>query len=165
MTVPSPPAEPPAARSRALRAARRPIRALAHGLLHPARPPAPLLGQARSRLLRRLPYLVALGLTASLLPSTAHLLVTDYGLGSGLATLLAIGQAAPLLLAVSRPLQAWWIIFGTDVLGAATLLTGPGDPENPWPWTVPVILGYLALMLPLALREPRRTLVTVWVLT
>lgn len=93
-------------------------------------------------------------------------LVQDYGLAGGWAGALATAQAAPLLLAVTRPLQAWWIIFTADIVGAVLLLTTAGDLDGrSWPWTPMVVVGYLLLMVCLGLREPRRTLLAVWLVT
>lgn len=65
-----------------------------------------------------MPYALALALVSSLLPVTVVVLVDDYGVSGGIAGPLATAQVAPLLLAVSRPLQAWWVVFAADVLGA-----------------------------------------------
>ncbi|MFI1212640.1 sensor histidine kinase [Streptomyces sp. NPDC020802] len=165
MNAPSPPIEPPAARRGGVFG--RQLRALMHDLSHPSHPPTPLLAQAHSRFVRRLPYQVALLFTAILLPVTVQVLSQDYGVNGGIAGALAAGQAAPLLLAVTRPLQAWWIVFTADVVGAIVLLTVPAGVigDRSWPWTPMIVVGYLLLMLSLGLREPRRTLIAVWLVT
>ncbi|MEU9122367.1 sensor histidine kinase [Streptomyces sp. NPDC048506] len=153
------------ARTRALRAVRQGLRILAVELGTPTEPGTPLFGTVHSRWLRRLPYLVAFCFAVSLLPSTANVLGNDYGLNGGLVGALATAQTVPLLLAVTRPLQAWWVIFAADVLGAVALISADGTAGRAWPWTPPVIVGYLALMLALSLRERRRTLIAVWLTT
>ncbi|MFE3326941.1 sensor histidine kinase [Streptomyces sp. NPDC059176] len=135
------------------------------GLAHPAHAPTALLAGSARRWRRLLPHLVVLALTASLLPSTIHVLSHDYGVNAGLAGAVATGSAAPLMLIAHRPLQAWWIVFAVDVVCAVNLAGLPERAHTSWPWPPPLIVGYLFLMLALALREPRRTLVTVWLLT
>ncbi|CAL9409633.1 sensor histidine kinase [Streptomyces sp. enrichment culture] len=164
---PAPP--PPTRAQRALAGARRftgdAVRALGAALSTPAEPGVPLLGQAGSRWMRLVPYGVALALIASLLPVTVLVLINDYGVNGGIAGLLATAQTAPLLMAVARPLQAWWVVFPADVLGAVVTMNADAAEGRPWPWTPMVIVGYLALMLPVGLREQRRTLVGVWLVT
>ncbi|MFI9718452.1 sensor histidine kinase [Streptomyces sp. NPDC052396] len=128
----------------------------------PATPPVPLLGTAKRPFVRKLPYAVALVLIAALLPSSAHVLSTNYHLKPGLAFVLALGQAGPLLLAVRRPLPAWGISFSAAVLGAWASGFQPLLRNTPWPWTAPVIIELVVLMLALGLRERIRVLVQVW---
>ncbi|MCX4980676.1 sensor histidine kinase [Streptomyces sp. NBC_00572] len=134
-------------------------------LTTPTTPGAPLFADASSRWVRLLPYVVALAFVASLLPSTVLLLAGDYGVNGGLAGAIATAQTAPLLLAVARPLQAWWVIFAADVLGAVVLLAADGPRAEFWPWTPPIVIGYCALMIALGLRESRRALFGVWLAT
>lgn len=153
------------AHQRALRAARQALRVLAVELGTPTEPGTPLLDSVRSPWLRRLPYVVAFGFAVSLLPTTITVLSHDYGLDGGLSGALATAQTVPLLLAVTRPLQAWWVIFAADVIGALALTGEDGVVERAWPWPPMEIVGYLALMLALSLRERRRTLTAVWLTT
>ncbi|MFF5715476.1 sensor histidine kinase [Streptomyces buecherae] len=156
------PRTPPGQRTRA--AARRVLRDVVHDLTTPAEPPPAPLAPGERRWLRRLPYFLLGVLTAILLPVTGTVLTNGYGLHPAASGVLAITQVTPLLLAVRRPLQAWWVIFPADVVGGFALLT-VSDQEQPWPWTPMVIIGYLALSLALGLREGRRTLVTIWLLS
>ncbi|GAB7033756.1 histidine kinase [Streptomyces platensis subsp. malvinus] len=158
-------AEREPARSRALRAARQALRILAVELGTPTEPGIPLFAGVQNRWLRRVPYLVAFTFTVSLLPTTINVLGNDYGMHGGWAGALAIAQTVPLMLAVTRPLQAWWVIFAADVLCALGLTVVDGVADRAWPWTPPAIVGYLALMLALSLRERRRTLIAVWLTT
>ncbi|MBZ6472239.1 sensor histidine kinase [Streptomyces griseocarneus] len=137
----------------------------ARAALAPAARPEPLLGHARSRFVRRLPYLVAALFIAILLPSGTMVLGDEYGLNSDLALLLCLVQTAPLLLAVRRPLAAWAVAFTGHVAGAAALITVPAAKGWAWPWTPAGIVGMLLLMLALGLRERPRVLVAVWALT
>ncbi len=127
--------------------------------------PGPLFGAERSRWLRWLPYVVAFGFTVSLLPSTIVVLGNDYGMNAGLAGALGVAQTVPLLLAVVRPLQAWWVIFAADLAAALVLASIPAAQGTIWPWPPPTIVGYLVLALALGLRERRRVLLAVWLAT
>ncbi|WP_414721616.1 sensor histidine kinase [Streptomyces sp. LMG1-1-1.1] len=138
---------------------------LGSALTTPSTPGAPLLADASSRWVRLLPYAVALACVGALLPSSIVLLIGDYGVNGALAGALGTAQTLPLLLAVARPLQAWWIVFAADVLGALVLLGADGARADYWPWPPPVLVGYCVLMVALGLRESRRALFGVWLAT
>jgi signal transduction histidine kinase len=108
---------------------------------------------------------VVLGLVASLLPVTVTVLVQDYEVNGMTAGALATAQTAPLFLALTRPLPAWWIIFTADVLGGLVLMTAPGTGDRTWPWTPMNLVAYVPLMVLLGLRESRRALTAVWLAT
>ncbi|MEU6232462.1 sensor histidine kinase [Kitasatospora sp. NPDC047058] len=138
--------------------------ALLAPLARPSADHTPLFAHASPRWVRHLPLVLAAAAVSALLPSAINVLHNDYGLGAGLAAALAVAQTVPLLLAVSRPLPAWWMIGGADLAASVlVLLLGSGSASLPWPATG--LVGYLLLMLPLALREPRRVLVPVWLVT
>ncbi|MGW4734732.1 sensor histidine kinase [Streptomyces shenzhenensis] len=128
-------------------------------------PPRALLAGASRRWVRLLPWGVAFVLCVSLLPTTIRVLSVDYGLNGGIASALAVAQTAPLLLAVVRPLQAWYVIFAADVAGALVLLAVGFDERRLWPFPPMEIVGYVGLCLALGLRERRRTLLLVWLAT
>ncbi|MFD0263310.1 sensor histidine kinase [Kitasatospora indigofera] len=142
-----------------------PLAALATALARPSPDHTPLFAHASPRWLRYLPYVLALGAVTALLPSSINVLADDYGLNAGLAAGLAVAQSVPLLLAVSRPLPAWWIIGSAHLLTALLLLAGGEPTGSVWPWPATSVVGYCLLMVPLALREPRRTLLAVWLAT
>lgn len=127
--------------------------------------PRALLAGASRRWVRLLPWGVAFVLCVALLPTTIQVLSVDYGLHGGIASGLAIAQSAPLLLAVVRPLQAWYVIFVADVAGALALLTVDLGEQQVWPFPPMEIVGYIGLCLALGLRERRRTLLLVWLAT
>ncbi|WP_431981700.1 sensor histidine kinase [Streptomyces qinglanensis] len=141
------------------------LRSLALALATPAASREPLLGHAASRTVRLLPYVLATGFTLVLLPVTAQVLSHDFAVPGGWAGALSVAQTAPLILAVTRPLPAWWIVFGADLAGALVLLVTSEGSGRPWPWPPMVIVGCLVLYLALALRESRRTLLAVWLVT
>ncbi|WP_328771951.1 sensor histidine kinase [Streptomyces sp. NBC_00286] len=136
------------------------LREAATAFVPPSGAAEPLFAHAPKRWMRRLPYVIVLGFAAVLVPVTAQVLGTDYGVNDGFSGALGFAQAAPLLLAVSRPLAAWWIVFVADVIGAIVLLGH--DDGQPSPFTAMVIVGYVVLCLALSLREPRRTVIGVW---
>ncbi|MFE7976609.1 sensor histidine kinase [Streptomyces shenzhenensis] len=128
-------------------------------------PPRALLAGASRPWVRLLPWGVAFVLCVALLPTTIRVLSVDYGLNGGIASALAVAQTAPLLLAVVRPLQAWYVIFAADVAGALVLLAVGFDERRLWPFPPMEIVGYVGLCLALGLRERRRTLLLVWLAT
>ncbi|MCX2179646.1 sensor histidine kinase [Streptomyces sp. SKN60] len=145
--------------------ARKLLTGLGTALTTPTGPGEALLARAASPWVRWAPYAIALALVAALLPVTIVVLVNDYHVNGPIAGALATAQATPLLLAVSRPLQAWWVIFTADVVGGFVVLIADNYRELPWPWTPMVVIGYLFLMLALGLRESRRALLGVWLMT
>ncbi|MFD0020391.1 sensor histidine kinase [Streptomyces sp. NPDC058382] len=166
MATSSPPPSPPSPPADGLlSAARRNLREIAHGLSHPSHPPTPPLAGARKRWQRLLPYVVVLALATILIPVTITVLTDQYALNGGAAAVLAVAQAAPLLMLAHRPLQAWWIVFPANILGAVVLLGQDAGQRDAWPWTPPGQVGYLFLLLALGLRERRQTLVGVWLAT
>ncbi|MFI2608736.1 sensor histidine kinase [Kitasatospora sp. NPDC018619] len=140
------------------------LRVLRHHLTTPSEDETPLLATARRPWVRRLPYVVALVLQASLIPTGIANLVGFYDVVLPVAGALTVAQTAPLLLAVTRPLAAWWISAAALVTTAA--VTARHDQlAGSWPWTAPMIIAYCFLMVALALRESRATLVSVWLAT
>jgi signal transduction histidine kinase len=94
---------------------------------------------------------VAFVLCVALLPTTIQVLTADYGLNGGVASALAVAQSAPLLLAVVRPLRAWYVIFAADAAGALALLTVDFEERLLWPFPPMEIVGYIGLCVALAL--------------
>jgi signal transduction histidine kinase len=155
-----PSGQPPAG---LVQVALRGLRSLSTALTSPASftEPAPA---PKSRLRRRLAYLLVFALIAALIPTTSTVLSEDYGLPGAVAASLAFAQAGPLALAVTRPLPAWWIVITADTAGALLVLFTPPGGDS-WPWPATVIVGYLVLCLALALRQSRSTLIAVWGVT
>ncbi|WSA97345.1 histidine kinase [Streptomyces sp. NBC_01795] len=141
------------------------LRALGAALLTPSASREPLLAHANAWWVRKVPYVLAVGFALVLIPVTTQILANDYELNGALSGALGVLQTAPLLLAVTRPLSAWWIVFTADTVGALALLYTDHDALRPWPWPPAAIVGYLVLCLALALRESRRTLLGVWIVT
>ncbi|WDT91492.1 sensor histidine kinase [Streptomyces sp. SCSIO-PteL053] len=161
----SSPAGPPPPADGLLSAARRNLRELAHGLSHASHPSTPLLADAPKQWQRLLPHVVVLALAAAFIPVTITVLTSQYGVPGALAGALGVAQAAPLLMLAHRPLQAWWIIFPADIVGALVLLAHDPGRHDTWPWPPPTLVAYLFVLLALGLRETRRTVVAVWAAT
>ncbi|MEU8777864.1 sensor histidine kinase [Streptomyces sp. NPDC048606] len=138
---------------------------LAIALRSPGRPGEPLLARAPKRWQRLLPFAVVALFVVTLLPVTIAVLTDDYGLGGGWAGALGVAQTVPLLLAVTRPVPAWAMVLGADVLGAVLLTGADRTADHAWPWTPMVVVGYQVLMICLGLRESIGTLVRVWLAT
>ncbi|MGW5850253.1 sensor histidine kinase [Streptomyces sp. NPDC055254] len=131
----------------------------------PAREAEPLFAQAPRAWQRALPYVVVGIFVVTLLPVTITVLTNDYKAGGGWSGALGVAQTVPLLLAVTRPLPAWALILFADTFGAVLLLSSDATAGRAWPWTPMVVVGYLALMACLGLREAPRTLAGVWLAT
>jgi signal transduction histidine kinase len=86
-----------------------------------------------------------------------------YGLAAVPALVLAVLQSTPLLLAVSRPLQAWWLMTAADLASSVELRNAPHLEGNSWPWPPAVIVGQLVLLVVVARGERRAALVAAWV--
>ncbi|MFD3696180.1 sensor histidine kinase [Streptomyces sp. NPDC058646] len=131
----------------------------------PARAAQPLFAEAPRAWQRMLPFVVLGVFVVTLLPVTIAVLTNDYKAGGGWAGALGVAQTVPLLLAATRPLAAWGMVLLADTLGAVLLIRADAVAGHAWPWTPMVIVGYLALMACLGLRESVRTLVGVWLAT
>ncbi|MEU1283718.1 sensor histidine kinase [Kitasatospora sp. NPDC005856] len=142
----------------------RQLRTLRHHLTTPSEDDTPLFGDSRRRWVRRLPYVVVIALQASLIPTGIASLVGFYDLVLPVAAALTVAQTTPLFLALTRPLAAWWISAATMVTTAA-ITARHHQVMGSWPWTAPMVIAYVFLLLALALRESRATLVSVWVAT
>ncbi|MEV7599107.1 sensor histidine kinase [Kitasatospora sp. NPDC089797] len=148
----------------ARRFAVRQLHLLRSNLTTPGEDDTPLLGTSRRRWVRRIPYAVAVILQASLIPTGIVCLVEFYDLVLPVAAALTVAQTAPLLLAITRPLAAWWISAAT-LTTTAVVTAHHHQLTGSWPWTAPMILAYLFLLLALGLRERAATLVSVWIAT
>ncbi|MEU6661173.1 sensor histidine kinase [Streptomyces sp. NPDC046821] len=156
-------AAPREGRRRAYAAVVSGLRAAGASLSASAGPAEPLLSRSSRGWVRLVPYVIALGFVATLIPVTTEVLSNDYGISGALAGALGVAQSAPLLLAVSRPLLAWGIVIVADIAGAIVAL-GSASPRAV-PWTPMVIVGYLVLCVALSVRESRRAVLGVWLVT
>ncbi|MBD0424345.1 sensor histidine kinase [Streptomyces sp. TRM S81-3] len=108
--------------------------------------------------LRWLPHgivcLAALGVFLGDLPQ-----LHEHGrLGFGFAFLIAAGQAGAMVLALWRPVPAWWLSMAAMLVGAVgvrAMMVADGY-KFTWPWTAAGIIGHLFVLLLLALRVRTR---------
>ncbi|MFJ9695509.1 sensor histidine kinase [Kitasatospora sp. NPDC101183] len=142
----------------------RQLRALRDNLTVPNGDPTPLFGSSRRRWVRRFPYVIAVLLQIPLLSAGIACLTGFYDLPVPVAAALTLAQTTPLLLAITRPLAAWWISAATLVVTASITARFP-QLMGSWPWTAPMVIEYTVLLLVLGLRERRATVVSVWVAT
>ncbi|MFI8233638.1 histidine kinase [Streptomyces sp. NPDC085900] len=109
--------------------------------------------------LRRVPHAV-LCLAAFGVALGAVAQLRDNGhLGNGTAFPLALAQGGAVVLALRRPIPAWWLSTGATLVGAVLLHGRLGmRPAMPftWPWTTAGIVAQTLVMLLLALRVPTR---------
>lgn len=145
------------------------VRALREDLFTFSDQPLPPLGGVRRPLFRWFPHLAVALYAAILLIVGAD----DYRTGDTsprelpvmAAFALAAAQATPLVLALFRPMAAWWMSWVAMVGGA--LMTFPSTTEamTHWPWTPTSLLAHLGVMVLVGLRVRVRAVVEIWVLT
>lgn len=100
-------------------------------------------------------WVAALGV---LIGATAQL--QDNGhVAPGTAFLIALGQSGAMVLALWRPVPAWWLSTAAMLLGAVAvhgpLLSGRAR-DFQWPWTAAGIVAHLFVLLLLSLRVRTR---------
>ncbi|MCZ9346980.1 sensor histidine kinase [Streptomyces sp. TRM76130] len=80
------------------------------------------------------------------------------GLGHGPALLIALGQSAAMVLALRRPVPAWWLSLLVTMFGAMAVRARmvPGEYKFTWPWTSAGLIAHLFVLLLLALRVRSR---------
>ncbi|MGW1159190.1 sensor histidine kinase [Streptomyces sp. NPDC002519] len=109
-------------------------------------------------------YLAAFGV---LIGAVAQL--QDNGhVGSGFAFLIGFGQSGAMVLALWRPVPAWWLSTTATLFGAVAvhgpLLAGSAK-DFTWPWTAAGIIAQMCVLLLLALRVRTRVAAEALVLT
>ncbi|WP_443061935.1 sensor histidine kinase [Streptomyces sp. NBC_00490] len=99
-------------------------------------------------------WLAAFGVTIGALPQ----LQDNAGIPFGWASLVALGQGGAVVLAMWRPIPAWWLSMTATVMGAVAVHGKLGGPAGgfTWPWTAAGIIGHLLVLLLLALRVRTR---------
>ncbi len=109
--------------------------------------------------LRWLPHgivcLAALGITLGDIGQ-----LSDHGnVDFGYAFPLGLAHGGAVVLALWRPIAAWWLATGTTLLAAVAvriqLLAGSAS-DFTWPWSAAAIIGQILVLLLLALRVPTR---------
>ncbi|MFD4259726.1 sensor histidine kinase [Streptomyces sp. NPDC058534] len=115
--------------------------------------------------LRWLPHgLVCLAAVGVLIGDAAQL--NDHSkLRPEFAFLIALGQAAAMILALWRPVPAWWLSLAATAVGASAVLMQREAYKFVWPWTSAGLIAHLFVLLLLALRVRTRVAVEVLALS
>ncbi|MCX2922399.1 sensor histidine kinase [Streptomyces sp. NEAU-W12] len=108
--------------------------------------------------LRWVPHGVVCLAALGVLLGDAAQLDDNGGLGGGPAFLTALAKAAAMVLALWRPIPAWWLSMAAMVVGqyAVRALMVPDGHEFTWPWTAAGIIAHGLVLLLLALRVRTR---------
>ncbi|MEV5804098.1 sensor histidine kinase [Streptomyces parvulus] len=117
--------------------------------------------------LRWFPHgLVCLAAVGVLLGDAAQL-GDNGGVDPGFAFVIALAQAGAMVLALWRPVAAWWLSTAGMLVGAFAVRAEmlPGGERFTWPWTAAGLIGHLFVMLLLALRVRTRVSVEALSLT
>ncbi|OKI08155.1 two-component sensor histidine kinase [Streptomyces sp. CB02923] len=143
------------------------LRAVGRELCDTSRRTSPPLRGARNRFLRQLPLVCAVFVAADLAAAGTIIIVDRLGLPWWAAALVAGAQALPLVLALFRPVAAWWLAFAASLpyaIGVAVV--GTAAPAGvPWPWTEPGLIAYLGVTLLVACRVRVGVALAQWLLT
>ncbi|MFF8293231.1 sensor histidine kinase [Streptomyces sp. NPDC016309] len=129
------------------------LRGIREDLLVLRADPLPPLG--RPRWLSRLPHVLVAVAAVVVVIADSDQLGHRNQLGLGYGFLLALLQGGALLLALARPVLAWWLSLAGAVVAAAA-----GAPyllwNTPWPWSIPGLCAHAGILLLLALRVRTR---------
>ncbi|MGW7052942.1 sensor histidine kinase [Streptomyces sp. NPDC054887] len=129
------------------------VRGIHEDLLVLRADPLPPLGLPRR--LSRLPHVLITVAAVVVVIADSDQLGHRNELGLGYGVLLALLQGGALLLALARPVLAWWLsLAGCSIAAAASapyLLW-----NTPWPWSIPELCAHAAILLLLALRVRTR---------
>ncbi|WP_343298483.1 histidine kinase, partial [Streptomyces sp. SID335] len=130
------------------------LKRLRRDLVTAARMPLPPFRQPR--VLRWFAHVVVVGVAVTTAVGNLDQWSQRYHLGHTVGTLMALLQAAALLVALVRPVPAWWLSLVVNttasLLTTVPLLQGP----EPWPWGPPALFAHGTVTLLLALRLPAR---------
>ncbi|GAB7029190.1 sensor histidine kinase [Streptomyces sp. NPDC021749] len=133
------------------------------------------LGTTRSARLPRLPgpswldWLPAFGTLWVLTAACLAVFAVDslhgrYGMEGGYALLLGVGEGAGLVVAMFRPVPAWWAVTVIMVV-VARLSESSMNPDVVFPWTVEGVIAQSGVLLLLAFRHRLRAAVEALVIT
>ena len=125
-------------------------------------PPLTRVGGGR---FKWLPHL-AIALYALLLGGVnIHFLAVERNLSGEVAVGLALVQSTPVLLAMYRPMAAWWLSFAGTITVALLTLDLRVSPGDVWPWTPLGLQTHLLVLILVALRVRVRAMAGMWLLT
>ncbi|RZD78281.1 sensor histidine kinase [Streptomyces albidoflavus] len=117
--------------------------------------------------LRRLSYVVVCVIAFGILVGASLYLHDNVELAYGYAVPIGLTQSGAAVLALHRPVPAWWLSIGAAVVCAAVTHSAVGKEglNFIWPWTPAGIVAHLLVLLLLALRVPTRAAVATLALT
>ncbi|MFH8530368.1 sensor histidine kinase [Streptomyces tendae] len=80
------------------------------------------------------------------------------GIEPGFAFVIGVTEAGAMVLALWRPVAAWWLSLAAMLVGALAVRAEmvPGGDVFTWPWTAAGLIGHLFVLLLLALRVRTR---------
>ncbi|MBQ0962623.1 sensor histidine kinase [Streptomyces sp. RK23] len=80
------------------------------------------------------------------------------GIEPGFAFVIGVTEAGAMVLALWRPVAAWWLSLAAMLVGALAVRAEmvPGGDVFTWPWTAAGLVGHLFVLLLLALRVRTR---------
>ncbi len=86
------------------------------------------------------------------------------GVEPGFAFLIALAQAGAMVLALWRPVAAWWLSMAAMLVGAFAVRSemDPDGAAFTWPWPAAGIIAHLFVLLLFALRVPTRVSARRW---
>jgi signal transduction histidine kinase len=123
-------------------------------------PLARLRGQ-RVPWLAWLPHLLVVALAVVLGTVAGGEAATEGGVPVRLAVTLGIAQGLPLVLALVRPMAAFWLSLAAGVLVSEAIRAGADGPV----WAEPSLLTHLGVLALVGLQARPRVLVELWLLT
>jgi signal transduction histidine kinase len=121
--------------------------------------PAPLMPLSRPRWLRWLPHAVICLIALGVALAGTDEMSQSYRLGVELGVLAGFAQGVALVLALWRPVPAWWLSLAGTVVAAVVAqsnMTDMAPPGPNWPWSPPAIIAHAFILLLLSLRMPAR---------
>ncbi|MEU4932164.1 histidine kinase [Streptomyces yokosukanensis] len=117
---------------------------------------------SKYRWLRLLTYVLVVYVALGIALAGAEELSHSYGFTGAVALSSTLLQATAVVLALWRPVPAWalsLVVAITTAMLARPKLDSPQLPSPNWPWSTPVLLAHVVVLLLLALRvRPRGTL-------
>ena len=108
---------------------------------------------------------IAIALYALILGGVNTDFLVERDLPGAVAAGLAALQSTPVLLAMYRPMAAWWLSFAGTTAVALLTLSVATEAGDLWPWTPPGFQTHLLVMVLVALRVRVRVMVEMWALT
>jgi signal transduction histidine kinase len=108
-----------------------------------------------------LPHLLVVALAVVLGTVAAGEAATEGGVPVRLALTLGIAQALPLVLALYRPMAAFWLSLAAGMLVSEVIRAGAAGPV----WAEPSLLVHLGVLALVGLQARPRVLVELWLLT